>query len=521
MGDIFGDSDDDGDEGMTESFEHLVWLELMKIRPALKRKVENRLTGEVIEVVLSRSLCLVGRNPDSGFLERLIAAGFIITQCESIENATTEFDVLVVLDSIDPLQYVETVQRSALRSGAVLLLRSNRDDSGVAWQKHLSESKWSNFVNAGALVGFRRRSVICNTSGAIYWGATGPSVELTAEMALIEDLSIPLSMQERQHGVLSDESHRRTLRALEKHGVCILCGLMDPKTVLTWGEAAKIDMKEIISKLLQRGIDLLNPGTAGQPRIENFHELSMREALRCDIRNGRAVNALTAKEQAEAEAQNGLKNSSAPIVPMIVEAGGKTWHPSNISLRSHPAVNEILLDVMNPRGDPLTAKGNWGRWNFEGPGPDGPPPPLAIGKAGTVMSLPGCADQTIHADTSHLFVHTQLPGHYYNLFFPAVGEHDGSSDLSVGQTAFVVGTHELSLSAKVMTQAGGQEELNRRLIRPHLRAGDALIFDCRILHFGLANQSSDIFRPLIYVNHHQTWFVDPKNWNDKERLFER
>ena len=137
------------------------------------------------------------------------------------------------------------------------------------------------------------------------------------------------------------------------------------------------------------------------------------------------------------------------------------------------------------------------------------------------MSLPGCADQTIHADTSHLFVHTQLPGHYYNLFFPAVSEHDGSSDLSVGQTAFVVGTHELSLSAKVMTQEGGQEELNRRLIRPHLRAGDALIFDCRILHFGLANQSSDVFRPLIYVNHHQTWFVDPKNWNDKERLFER
>jgi hypothetical protein len=37
------------------------------------------------------------------------------------------------------------------------------------------------------------------------------------------------------------------------------------------------------------------------------------------------------------------------------------------------------------------------------------------------MSLPGCADQTIHADTSHLYVHTQLPAHYVNLFMPAVG----------------------------------------------------------------------------------------------------
>jgi len=36
----------------------------------------------------------------------------------------------------------------------------------------------------------------------------------------------------------------------------------------------------------------------------------------------------------------------------------------------------------------------------------------------------------------------------------------------------------------------------QRLVRPHLTAGDALLFDCRILHFGLANQSNCLSIPL-------------------------
>ena len=34
----------------------------------------------------------------------------------------------------------------------------------------------------------------------------------------------------------------------------------------------------------------------------------------------------------------------------------------------------------------------------------------------------------------------------------------------------------------------------RRLLRPHLHPGDALLFDCRILHFGLANRSGSIYQ---------------------------
>jgi ectoine hydroxylase-related dioxygenase (phytanoyl-CoA dioxygenase family) len=144
------------------------------------------------------------------------------------------------------------------------------------------------------------------------------------------------------------------------------------------------------------------------------------------------------------------------------------------------------------------------------------------------MSLPGCADQTIHADTAHLFVHTQLPGHYYNLFMPAVA-NEAETSHAVGQTAFVLGTHVLKSCAHVMTQEGGHEQLLQRLVRPHLSAGDALVFDCRLLHFGLANQTNKIqgatsadegvWRPLLYVNYHQSFFHDPKNWHNRDRLF--
>ena len=46
-----------------------------------------------------------------------------------------------------------------------------------------------------------------------------------------------------------------------------------------------------------------------------------------------------------------------------------------------------------------------------------------------------------------------------------------------------------------MVQAGGQAELEKSMIRPHLAAGDALLFDCRILHFGIANQSDYMSLP--------------------------
>ena len=136
--------------------------------------------------------------------------------------------------------------------------------------------------------------------------------------------------------------------------------------------------------------------------------------------------------------------------------------------------------------------------------------------------MPGCLDQTIHADTSHLYTHIQLPGHYFNLFIPAIqplnsgGEEVLNSGgegvlnsggervlknggFDIGQTSFVCGSHHIQVSYDIMVGASGNVHLLNRLIRPHLQTGDALIFDCRILHLGLANRGQHCIVRVVYV----------------------
>eukprot|EP00814_Leptocylindrus_danicus_P022205 CAMPEP_0116006046 /NCGR_PEP_ID=MMETSP0321-20121206/1504_1 /TAXON_ID=163516 /ORGANISM="Leptocylindrus danicus var. danicus, Strain B650" /LENGTH=186 /DNA_ID=CAMNT_0003474543 /DNA_START=132 /DNA_END=692 /DNA_ORIENTATION=- len=170
--------------------------------------------------------------------------------------------------------------------------------------------------------------------------------------------------------------------------------------------------------------------------------------------------------------------------------------------------------------------------------------PLKIGEVGAVITVSGAADQAIHADTPHLFEHCDLPPHYANLFIPAAedtkynesnnknngGDNDNTGDCIVtgdtllGGTAFVVGSHSLPVCEQLMDDddetGAARLERERRTVRPSIRIGDALIFDCRLLHFGLGNRSKcNQRRPLLYINLTHEWFVDPKNWDDREKLF--
>lgn len=234
---------------------------------------------------------------------------------------------------------------------------------------------------------------------------------------------------------------------------------------------------------------------------------------------------------------------------------------------NHAPIRQLLQPLCNPGGAPYAA-GNWGRWNFEGGGPGAPKPPLIANTAGAVIAMPGADDQLVHADTEHLYEHAHLPPHYLNFFFPAANDGCGGTDLRVGQTAFIVGSHKLRTCMECMDNpAGDAAGLAMRkalLVRPHLRPGDALLFDVRTLHFGLANRSGSsssaasgdggggagaaagagggagagagvsaaaapegtaagggVVRPVIYVNFHQPWWnrerVD-KNFRP-ERLF--
>jgi ectoine hydroxylase-related dioxygenase (phytanoyl-CoA dioxygenase family) len=103
-----------------------------------------------------------------------------------------------------------------------------------------------------------------------------------------------------------------------------------------------------------------------------------------------------------------------------------------------------------------------------------------------------------------------------------------------GGTAFCHGSHKLSVTAKLTsddnqqgsasaaaTSQKAKDEMHMRIVRPAIELGDAVIFDTRVLHFGLSNLSERTCRPMLYVNMTHSWFNDPKNWDNKQSIFKK
>eukprot|EP00940_MAST-03C_sp_MAST-3C-sp2_P000229 g229.t1 len=283
------------------------------------------------------------------------------------------------------------------------------------------------------------------------------------------------------NGRLGADARAKAARSLLDDGICVIPRLFPPENVLRIGAIAMEDMAEALALLKKsEGIDLLDPTVALKRPVDNYHEVSTREALRCDLRDGPNMS-----------------------------------HERNLGDMMNSGVRDVVEDVFNPRGP--HSSGNWGKWNFNGDGPNSRIR-CRIGRIGCVLSFPGSKSQALHADTPHLLdSYDALPAHYLNCFCPACPD----PDLAIGQTAFIVGSHKMSCSARLVrhdTDKAALRELRQRLFRPHLEPGDALIFDARILHFGLPNRHPSLWRPIVYVNYTQPWFDrlrTDKNWGKK------
>jgi hypothetical protein len=373
------------------------------------------------------------------------------------------------------------------------------------------------------------------------------------------------SFRDQKYPPLPDESIQDAVRALQTYGFVVLNSIFDPETqTQPWGDATLKDFSKAAEIVRARdNVDILNPGRDGMNDPLNYREMAMREDLRVDLRNGPTMQSLRVKENKRAYQQLGLEidtdEDKGPTILTTPREG-----TVNGSIRFHPSVLRIARALFNPHteednkeGDGTKTKlykGNFGRWNFGGAGPDGTPQPIRVGQVGTVLSLPGSGDQAMHADTPHLFEHIDcLPCHYANLFTPGraqegVMDEDGcfTGGTYAAGTSFVYGSHRLSVTAKMTAEdASGVEKgstifsaassessekaMHLRMIRPSLEMGDALIFDTRILHQGLANNATlkedaadanQGRRPMLYVNLTHSWFHDPKNWDDRKGIFE-
>lgn len=312
-----------------------------------------------------------------------------------------------------------------------------------------------------------------------------------------------VSAHEQEQHLLMEYTKQRAVTLLRDTGYCVIRNLLDKTQSVQYGQAVLQDL-ELAADMLQKEHNVhLKEAGGGSSNNGNdyptFRELSMREDLRMDIRDGPYLRKL----------RGPLGNQ-----PRRYTAQSTT---RTDFLRGHPDILEIVQRVMNPVDTELSV-GNYGRYNFDGSGPDGTHQDLAVGVVGGIVSLPGSADQAVHADTPHLFEHLRqpLPAHYINVFTPGCPSTNG-----VGQTAFVHGSHSLEFVARHTNPRTGTLEASvwEHLVRPKLDLGDVVLFDCRLLHFGLANTHPSVERPLLYANFTMHWFQDPKNWNQHRSIF--
>ena len=136
----------------------------------------------------------------------------------------------------------------------------------------------------------------------------------------------------------------------------------------------------------------------------------------------------------------------------------------------------------------------------------------ALLKTGVVYALPGAALQSIHADGKHLYDgdgdvadDAHLPAHCVTVFVPLL---DLSPEL--GPTEYFPGTHRRDGDRARYERAHAGREAG--VAFAGAKAGDAILFDYRVLHRGLANTSTEA-RPLLYFTYGRPWFTDATNYS--------
>jgi len=101
-----------------------------------------------------------------------------------------------------------------------------------------------------------------------------------------------------------------------------------------------------------------------------------------------------------------------------------------------------------------------------------------------LVATPGCPDQPWHADGGHVSLSKHEKCHVFNVFVPLV-----DVPLSMGPTELRPGTHFHTRNLAPMMLAARARGTLRPPVVPEMEAGDALVFDYRVLHRGRTNAS--------------------------------
>ena len=126
-----------------------------------------------------------------------------------------------------------------------------------------------------------------------------------------------------------------------------------------------------------------------------------------------------------------------------------------------------------------------------------------LGSYVAVTSMAGAKAQRLHTDQQGLFddpaLDSAVPAYSVTLVIPLVALNP-----TTGSTQFFPGSHR---NWENGDPTGGDG------IAPDTDPGDAILFDSRITHGGMANRSK-AQRPILYCTYHRAWYRDVSNFRD-------
>jgi ectoine hydroxylase-related dioxygenase (phytanoyl-CoA dioxygenase family) len=140
---------------------------------------------------------------------------------------------------------------------------------------------------------------------------------------------------------------------------------------------------------------------------------------------------------------------------------------------------------------------------------------LILNSLGSVASLPGSQNQHVHRDMDNIYAPSiNKKADYSWLSQPPVYAITVAVPLIpitplTGNTRFWPGTHHSAVSHHDPDLPPGEDFT--------CDLGSCVIFDYRIIHAGMAN-NSDKIRPLIYNVYSRDWFRDTANYSKKDSL---
>jgi len=481
---------------------------------------------------------------------------FVVDRIDDNQAKEKYFDVatFILHDYDDEDRWINDIkylQQSIVNGGHFILFlilsSTNNINNTIGIEKYgFSFKTWCNdptilYENDELLVlSLQKRPCLVNTSScSLKYSLSKQSKHhynsLRHEYDILSQVTITSSAHEyrnpKLHTELSQHSISKAIYALQKFGFCVIKNIIPIAKIRLYNEAVSEDIDEIRHVIQHKcNFDI----TSDKYSFENgelvpldYNEMRITDDHRINLRSGPNVTQVI-KDVFHWTTSDTRAESIDKIISKTMNPPLERLDESNVFDNENLPENIHQWDVRNSYIKDIACKSLFNDTKNDKDGP-------RINFTGFLISFPKCKDEEINTNanvTRHqLFEYyateknkkvQDLPPHSIIAHIPTntslLMKSNGSN--CIGGSAFVAGSH---LSRKHHAYLENKKLLHANIIRPSITPGDIILFDSRIMNFGLANTSTldddKYWNTTLYLNWTKSWFVDPEmesGWNSNQ-----